>query len=255
MLKMKKMAYLLTHTLYRKGLRYGVAAAVEHSRFLRQHSFRTVIDAGANKGQFSLAVRAHLPETRIVAFEPLPGPGTIFQSLFKNDERITLVSAALGPTPTETNIHISKRADSSSLLPIGPLQSRIFSGTEEVGVQRIKVVKLDDAVQANDMASPTLLKIDVQGYELELLKGAEKTLAIVDAIYAELSFLPLYEGQPLADEVIAWLAERNFAFTGIYHIAFREDGSAVQADFHFTKRQSSNGHAITKPYSRPPSAT
>ena len=210
-----------------------MAASVEHSSFLRCHSFRTVLDAGANKGQFALATRAHLPNAKIIAFEPLPEAARVFRAVFAGDKDASLLPVALGLKPAEMDMHISKRNDSSSVLPIGKLQDKVFPGTEEIGLQRIKVVRLDDTIEREQIVTPALLKIDVQGYELELLKGAEKTLTILDSIYVELSFLPLYDGQPMAHEVVAWLAEKAFVLRGVYHIAFDEYGEAVQADFHF----------------------
>ena len=75
----------------------------------------------------------------------------------------------------------------------------------------------------------------MQGYELEALRGCGSLLAHFTWVYCECSFLPLYEGQALADEVIAWLRERGLRLVGVYNLAYDRGGQAVQADFLFQR--------------------
>ncbi len=234
--KLRKVAAIAAYREGRRGLRQGVAAAIEHMAFLRSFAFATVLDAGANKGQFSLAALCSRPGCRVIAFEPLSAPAARYERLFAGRENISLQRLALGSEPGTVDIHVSGRDDSSSLLPISGVQTETFPGTAEVGREVVQVMPLDQAVDVAALAKPVLLKIDVQGFELELLKGAENSLNHVSDIYCELSFLPFYEGQPLAPEVIAWLAARGFEMTGVYHIARDRDGRSVQADFHFRRR-------------------
>lgn len=78
-----------------------------------------------------------------------------------------------------------------------------------------------------------MLKLDVQGFELEALRGCESLLHCFPFVYAECSFMELYEGQALAHEVIAWLRERGFVLKGVYHMGYDGRGQAVQGDFLF----------------------
>ena len=79
-----------------------------------------------------------------------------------------------------------------------------------------------------------LLKADVQGYELEVLKGAPLTFRRLRWIYLELSFVQLYEGQPLAAALISYLADHGFHIDDVVHVT-RSGGRAVQADLLFTQ--------------------
>ncbi|MFX8747328.1 FkbM family methyltransferase, partial [Acinetobacter baumannii] len=90
-----------------------------------------------------------------------------------------------------------------------------------------------------DLATPALLKIDVQGGELDVLKGAESLLSSFAAIYVECSYVSLYEGQALASDVIAFLAERGFLIAGVFNQHEHWRIGPVQADFLFVRMESS----------------
>ena len=88
------------------------------------------------------------------------------------------------------------------------------------------------------LAEGSLLKIDVQGYELEVLRGCENLLDRFAAVYVECSFVELYEGQALAHEVIDWLHAREFYLDRIGLVTFDTRGVSVQADLLFLRRPS-----------------
>jgi FkbM family methyltransferase len=175
----------------------------------------TVADIGANWGQFVLVARHVFPDARIVSFEPLPDPAAKFLRVFHSDPAVRLHELAIGPEVGEATIHVSGRDDSSSLLPIGVEQNRLFRGIAEVSTQMIHVARLSDLVSVEDLRPPVLLKLDVQGFELSALQGCEELMQRFAWVYCECLFVELYEGQALADEVIAWLRERRFVLTGV----------------------------------------
>lgn len=216
-------------------LRHHVAAGEEHIGVLRHlGEIHIVVDIGANRGQFALAARRCFPYAKVFSFEPLVEPATVYRALFEDDKNVQLWNVAIGTDPGESVIHVSAHDDSSSLLPITEEQDALFPGTAEVGIESIQVARLSDCLQ-EEIQKPALLKLDVQGYELQALEGCEDLLLLFDWVYAECSFLELYEGQALADEVIAWLRQRRFKLRGVYHMAYDADGRAVQADFLFSR--------------------
>lgn len=234
----RKLARLIVVPLWRVALlRHYVAAGPEHG-FVMQHlgEIRTVVDIGANCGQFALAARHFFPAAHIESFEPLSEAADVYKSVFANDSNTTLYEVAIGPESGEATIHISRRADSSSLLPIGAVQDRLFPGTAQAGTATIKVAPLSAYVVAADIDGPALLKLDVQGFELQALKGCEEALESFTWVYVECSFIELYEGQALADEVIAWLRDRDFGLCGIYNTVYDAARRPVQADFLFGKK-------------------
>lgn len=231
----RKLAAIAAHPFrYAAFFRHGVVPAIEHSAVLRDLNFDFVVDVGANRGQFSLVCRSLRPAARIVAFEPLAEPARIYRAVFDGDSRVRLHACALAPLRGEMTINVSGRDDSSSLLPISKVQIDNFPGTGKVGARRVMTGPLPDFVQPADLGKANLLKIDVQGFELEVLKSAESLLARFRWIYAECSFVPLYEGQALAGEIIAWLAARGFRLAGQFNPSHaRMGGGLLQADLLF----------------------
>lgn len=218
-------------------LRHGVAASIEHDSVLSSLSFTFVVDVGANRGQFSLAARHFHPSARIVAFEPLASAAEVYEKAFGRDRRVRLHRTAIGPDRGPVLMQRSGREDSSSMLPIAGLMSELFPGTQAVGTEKIDVAPLTDFVTQSDFDGPALLKIDVQGFELEVLKSAEPILPFFDRIYVEASFIPLYTSQPLAGEIIDYLHSRNFRLAGFMNPSFRAtDGSAIQSDLLFVNQ-------------------
>lgn len=231
-----KLLRLLTSPGGRRGLRHGVAKTVEHHRALAGLKFYSVVDIGANKGQFSLFARDMWPDALIYAFEPLPGPAERFRQVFAGDPSVRLYEVAVGPKEDDATMYVSQREDSSSLLPIADRQVQVFPGTELKETRTIRVAPLDKFVHPVNFSGPVLLKIDVQGFELEVLKGCESALHAFQHIYVECSFTELYTGQVLAGEVIDYLARRNFRLVGIFNQSADSEGRPVQADFLFSNR-------------------
>jgi len=225
---------LIDPTFRKAFFSHGVAAAPEHRHVLGPNLV-TVVDIGANRGQFSLAVRRWAPGAQVVAFEPLAAPADRFRKVFQDDSKVVLHQAAIGPEAGEAIIHVSAADDSSSLLPISQLQQRLFPGTGEVRTETIKVGRLADFVSTKEIAGPALLKLDVQGFELEALRGCEDLLECFACVYAECSFVELYSGQALAHDVIEWLARHGFILTGVYNPCYEKKGKTVQGDFLFAK--------------------
>jgi FkbM family methyltransferase len=238
--ELKKITKLINIFQYRAYisalLHFGVAASVEHAKLLSEiNSIRTVIDIGANRGQFALAARNAFPNAKIVSFEPLSEPAEIFRKVFQDDPLVTLHEMALGQEIRETVIHVSNADDSSSLFPISPLQNELFHGTSEKEVRRVDVKPLDAVLSKSDIQAPSLLKMDVQGFEKDVLLGCETLLPLFSYVYVECSFVELYVGQSLAHEVISFLDEHGFILSGIYNMSYDGKGLAVQGDFLFAR--------------------
>ncbi|WP_370290322.1 FkbM family methyltransferase [Nocardioides sp.] len=214
--RLRKLAAIAKHRPYVAGLaRHRVAAAVEHVEAIQYCAPRTLIDVGANKGQFSLAVRGLFPTTVVHAFEPLDEAASQYEALFAGQDDVHLHRTAIASEPGTVTFHVTDRADSSSLLPPGAGQREAFGVAEQRSIE-VPVTTLDAAVDLDSLPHPVLLKIDVQGAELEVLKGLSD-LSAIDYVYVEASFVELYEGQCLLADLTEHLAERGFALRGTYN--------------------------------------
>lgn len=233
--KIKKLSKLAVDKTYRNAVLKGSAAGIEHEKVLRKLDCNTIIDVGANKGQFALAARKCFPKAKIYSFEPLTHPAEIFEKVFSDDKNVKLFRFAVSSESGETEIHISHREDSSSLLPISEKQNEMFPGTYEVGTEKIVMKRLNEVLNITDMAKPVLMKIDVQGFELSVLKGSVELLGEIKYIYSECSYIELYKGQALFPEISAFLENYGYKLAGEYNTSYDNKGDPIQSDFLFER--------------------
>lgn len=229
--KLAKAARLVTRPIWRHGLLHGVAATIEHLPLAKLVTPDTVIDVGANKGQFSLFALQAWPACRVIAFEPLPGPAARYRKMLGGNSRARLVEAAIGPASGTAEIHLSEREDSSSLLPIGERMAGIFPQARSAGrTVTVEIGPLDRFVAEEALRGDVLLKLDVQGFELEALRGCECYLERIEHLYVECSYVELYRGQALIGEIVGYLQDRGFALKTEMNIVVRDGVGKVQSD-------------------------
>jgi FkbM family methyltransferase len=238
--RLRKYLQLLRTPACWPALPHGVAATLEHDAALGRDHFATVIDVGANKGQFAVYARVRWPRARLICFEPLPAPRAKLQRVTRGQAEIH--DCALGAEPGEGRMHLATRTDSSSLLALGERQKAIFR-MEESGELPVTIERLD-ACLSPALIRPMLLKIDVQGFELEVLKGASDLLSHIDAVYVEVSYVELYKGQPLHEDITRYLIEAGFTLDG-RHNTHAHEGEPVQADLLFRKASAAADAART----------
>lgn len=214
----------------------GVAPSVEHRKAFGALDFDAVIDVGANKGQFAAFAAAQWPKAHLFCFEPLPGPSTKLRQILDSMARgrSTAYDCALGEDAGTATIHIAGRDDSSSLLPIGERQKSLFRSTE-AGTMIVQVNRLDNILSDLNI-SRNLLKIDVQGFELGVLRGSVNIISIFSHVYVEMSEIELYEGQALSLEVTEFLTRFGFKEIGRFNESLDASGHLIQFDGLFERQ-------------------
>lgn len=217
----------------------GAVPGMEHLAALRRLDVKTCIDIGANNGQFSVLCQYLFPGIAIFAFEPLPEVAQQCRRALGND-RAQVKTCALGARDSRSQFYVTERSDSSSLLVPGTAQERAY-GSRVAGAVDVEVRRLDHVLTAAQIAGPALMKLDVQGAELDVLEGCGALLETIDYIYLEGSFVELYEGQALVTDIVSFLGRRGFAFRGIYNTSYTHDYGTTQADFLF-ERATRPGH-------------
>ena len=186
----------------------GVLAGVEIRRhrpvgrrrqaLLADHGVGLVLDVGANVGAYGAALRRFGYRGKIVSFEPVGAAFGPLAARAAADGNWEAHQVALGATSSQMRINVASNLASSSLLPMREEHRRLAPDVSYVTTEAVRVSRLDDLV--DEVVGPTLLKLDVQGFEDRVLAGAPAVLDRVVVIECELCVVPLYEGQqPLVD--------------------------------------------------------
>lgn len=192
---------------------------------------KQIFDVGAYRGDFARYCLDVWPQTKIICFEALEDKIDLLKQLEKENPSIQIFPGLVGAKCQE-NIPLHRAETASSVLT--------EKHNQDFPVTYHLMRTIDSIVQDHFYGcSPDFLKIDVQGYELEVLKGAEQSLQGMEAILVEVNLLDIHNGVPLLAEVIAWLSKRNWVAYDICALTRRPlDDALWQADFLFTPEDS-----------------
>lgn len=195
----------------------GEHPVARRKRLIEHYCIDTVLDVGANTGQFGLELRRQLGyRGRIVSFEPLSAAYVKLRQSAHGDFDWHVLNVALGDAPGPKAIHVAANSESSSILDMLALHLEAAPKSRYAGEETVQVEKLDSIFEENCTDSKNIyLKIDTQGYEAEVLRGAEKSLERIDTIQVEMSLAPLYAGQALFDDLYADLRSKGYVLMGI----------------------------------------
>lgn len=176
---------------------------------LKHHAINVVLDVGANEGQYGLELRSLGYRGKIVSFEPQKAPFAILAETARRDGNWTAVNIGLGRGDTRQEINVYGDSRLSSLLTVDE-GNNIF-GTTRVGTESIEIRTLDGILDSHVAAGDRiLLKIDTQGFEKQVLAGAEQSLPRLTGVQLELSVTPLYSEQPRLEEMITLMRSKGY---------------------------------------------
>ena len=211
-----RMKALLRDSLWAVGLdvRRVTPAEVLRFKWIQNLGIRTVVDIGANVGQFSLKARKLFPEAKIYAFEPLRLCYERLVHVMHQDQNFAGFNHGLGDDNFETEIFRSKFSPASSLRQHTVSLVRNFPYSTLDHVERVQIRTLDNVAQNLAFQKNILVKIDVQGYEDKVLDGGRKTMSEVKLVIVETSFEPLYLRQPLFRQIYDRLTDAGFTYGG-----------------------------------------
>lgn len=172
----------------------------------------TIIDVGANVGQFTVAANNLLSPEYIHAFEPVPD---CFRELRINTAsyaNVSIYSIGLGAEEGSLSIAVNIPRAVSFFLPLGRHHKVIVPGARALKTIAVKVSTMDHVFEKLDLVPPVLLKIDTQGFEHQVISGAWYTLKRVNYAILETSFRPMYEGELLFEALMETMRLRGFQF-------------------------------------------
>jgi FkbM family methyltransferase len=189
----------------------------------------SVIDVGANRGNWMIETRRVFPSARFFLVDADPANAATLDQICSSTPRSQFFIALLGAESRE-EVRFYQMGTGSSVLA-----ERSSTQRNEL---KLRMSTLDDLVAA-EVNSPMLLKLDVQGYELEVLRGARKILAEAEVVVIECSLIQYNDGAPLFAEVVSFMSERGFLvydFCG--HMRRESDGALFQIDVIFARENS-----------------
>lgn len=226
-----RLARLLPEAPARRAMRTWKPFSITSFEITRRlhtagYRFGTVIDGGANAGQFARACAETWPEARVFSFEPLPAVASALRANLRDlQQRVHIDEVALGACEGTVTLHSTPYSLQSSVLrPLGTNYTEIA----------VRQARLDDLVPVAALEGPVLLKLDLQGYELEALRGAPEVLKKTDAVLLEVGFEASYEGEPSFEVLRRFLATCGFAFERPFDVLWQDDQIA-QMDALFTR--------------------
>jgi FkbM family methyltransferase len=188
-----------------------------------------IIDGGANNGSTTEFLLRQYGSPVIHSFEPIPELVDILRQKFAGRSNVTVHGAALGADAKTVSFNVVNNLVSSSVLNPSALNKRIHGEKMDIRqVVEVPQVRLEDELK--DIGEIDLLKLDLQGSELEALKGCGKLLERIKIITTEIEFVSLYDGQPLFGDIDVYLRAHGFKMLNLYELYTHPDGQLTAGD-------------------------
>ena len=199
-----------------------------------------IFDIGAYDGRSAIEYLREFPKSKIFSFEPTKNS---FEKLKKNfgiNLNITIYNTAISDFKGETDFYVNNSGLTNSLLKLSDakINNEVYNLKEE-STERVSVTTLDFFTSEMKIDHINILKIDVQGAELSVLKGAENLLKNkkIDALFVEVEFIKLYAGQALFHDISSFLHKYDYHLYSLYNLTSSKEGRMVYGDALFLKNE------------------
>lgn len=229
--KLFNLIFCFNSKVYISFLKNLIVPTYEHKQILSKITdLKTVVDVGANVGQFSLFIYSKFPKATFFLYEPLRKEYLILKKIFKRNKNFNIKNVAIGNKNKLMKFNILRRRDSSSILEPSKINKITFNNNYIIGNSIIKLVRLKNCI--NKIKKPSLLKIDVQGYELEVLKGTN--LDQFSFIYLEGSDIQLYKKQITIKDIEKYLSKKFIKIKEL-NIHYNKRNQKIYSDILYKK--------------------
>lgn len=226
----------------RVSKKYRSQSLIEEERkrhqWLIEKNIKTILDIGANTGQFSEVAFRLFPEAKIYAFEPVPKCYHDLLSNFANNPNFQAFQIALGNEKGKAKMNVNEFSLSSSILDLADLHKASYPFAVSIeNTEEVEINSLDRVAEQIEIVTPLLIKIDVQGFEDRVISGGKCTFSKASVIIIEMSIEKLYEDQVLFDDLYQQLKDLGFEYRGNYtQDQSRINSQILYVDGIFTKK-------------------
>ena len=209
-------------------------------KLIKYHNIDLIIDVGANTGQYATSLRELSYSDRIISFEPL---SSAYEKLVQKSKKDPLWEiaprTAIGDHDGEITINIANNSVSSSVLEMLDSHAKAAPDSVYINSETVRLSRLDSIAKdyiSKYQSKSTFLKIDVQGFEREVIEGANDILPLIKGLQLELSLVPLYKDQVLFEEMLDILKNKGYQlFSLIPSFVDPKTGRMLQVDGIFFK--------------------
>ena len=207
---------------------------------IKHFQIKSILDVGANKGQFALRLLKNNFEGNIMSFEPLNEEYEMLKKLSSKRKNWKVARrCALGDINKIKKFHISGNRESSSLLKILRKHTDLRPDSKTIKIEKINVERLDNFKrEISKLEKNLLLKIDTQGSEIDVLKGAGNLIKNIKCLFVEVSLVPLYKNQKLWLDIIEYVKKFDFNVWSVDQLLKNNiTGQTYQIDIFFYKNR------------------
>lgn len=221
---------------YRRGLAYF--------GFLKIDKANVIIDVGANVGNWSAMSESYLKPKKLFMIEPLPELIKQLNLRFNDFYRYTIWQGVFDESEGTKIFNITTSCSSSSILkPFSHISKNISADLTLQKTINVTSSTIDSFCINNNISFIDILKLDIQGAELRVLKGAVNVLPKIQYIILEVSFQEIYEGQVLFCEIHNWLSEREYELCRLFDLNSDKNGRLFQADACYRNKRIRNSNS------------
>lgn len=228
---------MITHLLNKFGyecIRKKKSPSLKSHLFnlIDQYLIDVVIDVGANHGQFGTLLRSIGYQGEILSFEPTKKSFEILSKVSSKDERWKVYPLGLGDKKKSEKINVFESSDFNSLLQPSDMGKVTFKNKlKKLHTESIEIETLNNILERHALKGKhILLKMDTQGYDLKVFKGASNYYPSIACLLTEISLQSIYQKMPDYHETINFYESRGFSVSGLYPVSRQEDGSIIEMD-------------------------
>jgi FkbM family methyltransferase len=192
-------------------------------------SIKTIIDIGANHGEFAEFLADYFDAEETYVFEPLKLYVPELHNRAKKIANLKIFNVALSNKWDSQDFYQNSYGPASSLLRINDILIQEFPQTTQETKIVVDVAPLDELIEPKSLQQEIFIKVDVQGVEDQVIQGGIKTFSLARCVLIEMSFVLMYKEQPLFEEVHSLLVGLGFRLAGIKNQIVSSQGQPLFA--------------------------